>query len=117
MKLIITVCVSVIVLILLIILAVAKPSFTNSSNRRFLIATTAVYLSGTLLIMILSIIMDKVPMIFVIISEVSILSVYIITFITIIRISKNIGEILKDVESGKIKGVEEDDKRESKESD
>ena len=104
MKLIITAAVSIAVLVWLILLSVIKFQFLRKENRKYIIATTAVYLSGTVLILILSALMDKVPMSFCVISEASILSVYIISFVTIMSITRHIGEIMKEVEKGKIKG-------------
>ena len=85
-------------------------------KNKYITATTAVYLSGTVTILILSAVMSAIPLVFVIISEISILSVYGITMFAVIRISRNIGEILKEVEQGKVKAIkDENEEREDEE--
>lgn len=115
MNLIISSSAAAVALILLLTVIFARIPFIRATSKKFIIATTAVYLSGTILILSLSIFMSEVPASFVVISEASILFVYIVTMITIVNVTKHIGEILKDVEQGKIKGEEPDGGREKKE--
>ena len=101
--------ISGIVVIFLLVLIFAKIPFINGVAKKYMIATTAVYLSGTLLLLILCIKMTQLPFVFVVISEVSILSVFVITMISITVITRNISKILAEVEQGKIKAVEDDE--------
>jgi len=95
--------------LLLMILILVKPKTLLPKVRKFLIATAAIYLSGTLLILVFALTMDKLPAIFVVISEVSIMFVFGISMFTIVRISKNVASIMRDVEEGKIKAIEDED--------
>ncbi|SCW40746.1 hypothetical protein SAMN02910456_00967 [Ruminococcaceae bacterium YRB3002] len=90
--------------LVIIWLAIVIVRFRN----KFITATTAVYLSGTLVLTVMTFVMQGLPMIFVVISEVSILSVYLITMWAIMRIVRNIGEIMKEVEQGKVKSIDEE---------
>lgn len=101
-------------LIVLIILIIVKPKSLLPQVRKFLNATAAIYLSGTILILIFAVSMDKLPAVFVVISEVSILFVFGISVFTIVRISRNVASIMRDVEEGKIKAIENEDGNEDK---
>jgi len=96
-------------LMLLVILILVKPRTLLAQVRKFLIATSAIYLSGTLLILIFAVTMDKLPPVFVVISEVSIMFVFGISIFTILRISRNVASIMRDVEEGKIKAIEDEE--------
>ena len=95
--------------LLLIIMILVKPASLLPQVRKFLIATSAIYLSGTLLILVFAITMNKLPGIFVVISEISIMFVFGISVFTILRISKNVASIMHDVEEGKIKAIEDEE--------
>ena len=95
--------------LLLIIMILVKPASLLPQVRKFLIATSAIYLSGTLLILVFAITMNKLPGIFVVISEISIMFVFGISIFTILRISKNVASIMHDVEEGKIKAIEDEE--------
>jgi len=93
----------------------ARPGFVIPAVRKFFIAASAVYLSGTLLLLIMSLFNKELPLVFVIAAEVSILSVYLVSLFSIIRITKHIKSIMQDVEDGKIKGADPDEDGEQKE--
>ena len=87
----------------------ARPGFVIPATRKFFIAASGVYLSGTLLLLIMSLFNKELPLVFVIAAEVSILSVFLVSLFSIIKITKHIKSIMQDVEEGKIKGVDPDE--------
>lgn len=82
-----------IILIWLLFIIFAKPGFAAGIARKFVIATTAVYLSGGLLVLILAFAMKTLPFIFMVISEISILSVYLISLFGVLRLAKQVKEL------------------------
>ena len=86
-----------IILIWLLFIIFAKPGFAGGIARKFVIATTAVYLSGGLLVLILAFAMRSLPFIFMVISEISILSVYLISLFGVLRLAKQV----KDLQSAR----------------
>ena len=109
MNIIVPAVISGIAAALLLVLIFAKLPFISGVAKKYMIATAAVYLSGTLLLLILCIRMTQLPFVFVVISEISILSVFVITMISIMVITRNISKILAEVEQGKIKAVDDDE--------
>lgn len=91
----------------------------SKEYRTLFLASAGVYFSGTVFILLVSIFNREIPLSFVIIAECSILSVYLITFISIKMIIKNIDAIREEVKAGRIKAVpdEEDDDDDEKEED
>ena len=57
------------------------------------------------------------PLVFIIIAEVSILSVFLVSLFSILRITKNIKAIMQDVEDGKIKGEASDEDKDEEDKD
>ncbi len=82
-----------IILIWLLFIIFAKPGFAAGIARKFVIATTAVYLSGGLLVLILAFAMKTLPFIFMVISEISILSVYLISLFGVLRLAKQVKDL------------------------
>ena len=115
MSVIIASAVAALALVILLLIIIVKPKFIRPVVRKYAVATAAVYLSGTLFILLLAWKMTSLPMVFVIISEASVLSVFIITMFTIVKISKNIEAIMKAAEEGKIKGEDKDEDGENEE--
>lgn len=108
MNILISAIVSGVVFVWMVVMILTRKSALKNISNKYSIATTAVYLSGTLLILAFAFFMTKLPLVFVIISEVSIFTFYLITFFFVLTVQKKIGEIMKDYEDGKIKGVEDD---------
>ena len=109
MNILISAIVAGVVLVWIILLILMRGSALKSISNKYSIATTAVYFSGTLLILAFAVFMTKLPLVFIVISEVSIFTFYLITFFFVLTVQKKIGEIMKDYEDGKIKGVEDDE--------
>ena len=112
MNLILPSCFTALALILSLVIVIFKPGIIPVQARKYAAATSFVYLSGTVLILIFAYVMPNLRTIFFVISELSILSVYIITMTAIIRITRQISDIMKDVESGKIKSIEDEEQDE-----
>ena len=93
MNIILASCVLGAIVIWLLFIIFAKPRFAGGVQRKFVIATTAVYLSGALLVLILALVMRSLPFIFMIISEISILSVYLISLFGVLRLAKQINDL------------------------
>ncbi len=69
-----------------------KPLFCGNL-KNFFRAGTIVYISGTLLILLFAIILKGVPTAFIVISELTIMTVFLATFIIIIRLSKTLSKM------------------------
>lgn len=69
-----------------------KPLFSGNL-KNFFRAGTIVYISGTLLILLFAVILPGVPTAFILISEVTIMTVFAVTFIIIIRLSKTLAKM------------------------
>lgn len=93
MNTVIASCVLGAIVIWLLFIIIAKPAFSRGVSRKFVIATTAVYLSGGLLLLIISFAMKSLPYLFMIISEVSILSVYLISLFGVLRLARQINDL------------------------
>ena len=115
MNLILPSCFVLLSLVLSLVIVIFKPGIIPAQARKYAAATSFVYLSGTVLILIFAIVMPNLRMIFFVISELSILSVYIITMTAIIRITRQISDIMRDVEAGKIKRIEDEEQEEQDE--
>jgi len=93
-----------------IVLAVAAIIFMlfgiKNKVKGFYIATAVVYLSGTLFIAFIANKMTNMPTSFVIISELSVFSVFAMTVFTIYRFGKGMEKIKEDIASGKVKKYE-----------
>ena len=74
--------------IILVYLFFTKNPLLSGKLRNYFRAGTAVYLSGTLLILVLSFALKGVPTAFIVISELMIMTVFIVTYILIANLSK-----------------------------
>jgi amino acid permease len=79
--------------IILVYLFFTKNPLLSGKLRNYFRAGTAVYLSGTLLILILSFALKGVPTAFIVISELMIMTVFIVTYILIVNLSKTIAAV------------------------
>lgn len=77
------------VLFFLYLLFTKNPLFSGKF-RNYYRAGSAVYISGTILILILAFALKGVPVAFIVISEVMIMTVFIVTYILIANLSKAI---------------------------
>ena len=92
------------VIILICLILSKKPLFSGRLKNYFR-AFAAVYISGTLLILFLSVALKGVPMVFILISEFLILTVFVTTFVIAVKLSK----MLSGTASKKIKEEETDE--------
>jgi hypothetical protein len=72
--------------------------FFRSPFRKYQIASAAIYVSGTILILLLFLFVVELPMMFVFISEAVILSIFIFTVWIIDRLGKNMDAIRAEME-------------------
>ena len=86
---------AVAVFVLLYFILSKKPLFAGKL-KLFFRACAAVYLSGTILILFLAAVLNGVPLAFILISEVTIMTVYVVTLIIIIRLSKTLAKMAVD---------------------
>lgn len=81
-------CFTIFSVIVLICLIFSKRPLFSGKLKNYFRAVAAVYISGTLLILVLSIALKGVPMVFILISEFLILTVFVTTFAIAIKLSK-----------------------------
>ena len=81
-------CFTVFSVVILICLIFSKKPLFSGNLKNYFRALAAVYISGTLLILVLAFALKGVPMVFILISEFLILTVFIVTFVLAIRLSK-----------------------------
>lgn len=81
-------CFTVAAVLVLIFLFISKNPLFSGKLRNYFRAGAAVYVSGTILILILAAVLTGVPVAFIVISELTIMTVFVMTFILIIRFSK-----------------------------
>ena len=79
--------------IILVYLFFTKNPLLSGKLRNYFRAGTAVYLSGTLLILVLSFALKGVPTAFIVSSELMIMTVFIVTYILIVNLSKTIAAV------------------------
>lgn len=90
-------CFTLFSVMILVFLFFTKNPLLSGRFKNYFRAGTLVYISGTILLLILSIVLKGVPVAFIVISELMIMTVFIVTYILIIRLSK----ILADAASRK----------------
>lgn len=78
---------------ILVYLFFTKNPLLSGKLRNYFRAGAAVYLSGTLLILVLSFALKGVPTAFIVISELMIMTVFIVTYILIVSLSKAIAAV------------------------
>lgn len=89
-------------LIMLICLIFSRRPLFSGKLKNYFRAVAAVYVSGTLLILFLACALKGVPLVFILISECLILTVFVATFVLTVRLSKILSETAaKSMESKK----------------
>ena len=91
--LITAICFTIVAVLFLIYLIFSKKPLFCGSLKNFFRAGTVVYISGTLLILLFAVILKGVPTAFIVISELTIMTVFVATFIIIIRLSKTLSKM------------------------
>lgn len=76
--------------------------FKPESFKKFFIATTAVYLSGTILVFAIVFAQKAIPWTFAVASEISMIIVYAFSMYMIGRMGKNFLSITEDIEKRKV---------------
>ncbi|MBP5774909.1 MAG: hypothetical protein J6W36_04375 [Clostridiales bacterium] len=77
----------------LVYLYVTKRPLFAGNLKNFFRAGTGVYLSGTLLLLFFAFALKEVPLVFILISEITIMTVFVVTFIIIIRLSRTLAKM------------------------
>lgn len=92
-------CFTALSVIMLICLIFSKRPLFSGKLKNYFRAVAAVYVSGTVLILFLAAALKGVPMVFILISEFLILTVFVATFVLTVRLSKILsGTALKKAE-------------------
>jgi len=91
----------VLVVVALIYLIVGKSELCRSKFRKYLIAVTGVYFSGTLLVTVIVFISRSIPIQFTIISEFSMLFMFVASFYTVLRLANNLDAIKDEINGNK----------------
>lgn len=89
-------CFTAFAVIVFVCLLFSKRPLFAGSLKKFFAAGTGVYISGTLLILLFACILKGVPLAFILISEFTIMTVFIVTFIIIIRLSKTLEKMSEE---------------------
>ncbi|MBO4681301.1 MAG: hypothetical protein J5623_05310 [Clostridiales bacterium] len=85
-------CFTLFSVVMLICLIFSKKPLFSGRLKNYFRAVAGVYVSGTVLILFLSVALKGVPMVFILISELLILTVFVATFILTVRLSKILSE-------------------------
>jgi len=80
----------------IVIISVLLKNKRIAKVKKFLISSSSVYFSGTILIMLISIFKAPIPIVFILISDLLITFVFVMSAFTIIKISNQILEIRKE---------------------
>jgi hypothetical protein len=99
----------VIALIVLLVLIFGNTPVKKHRFKSYFIASSSVYLSGAVMVLIFALSMPKLPTVFVVISEVTIAFVFILTFYFLDRMSKQIVELQEAVKANGKKDEPEED--------
>lgn len=75
--------------------------------RKYLIASAAVYFSGTVLISVIVIVAKKIPLLFAVISESMILFIFAVVMFVLVKSIKTIQELSEDAKAGKLRSAEQ----------
>ena len=75
--------------------------------RSFLIASSAIYLSGTAFITGVILIAKKIPVLFAVISEIMILFIFLVVMFVLIKSIKTIQELKEQAQAGKMRSAEQ----------
>lgn len=83
--------------------------FFQSPFRKFMIAATGVYVSGTVLVALLYVFRNDLPSMFVFVAEALMLAVFIVTVWAIDAFGKKMDSMKKDLEEKKVEEDTEED--------
>jgi hypothetical protein len=75
--------------------------------RNYLIASSAVYLSGTVLITVIIVIAEKIPITFTLISEIMILFIFLVVMFVLVKSIKTLQELKEQAQAGKMRSAEQ----------
>ena len=84
-----------------------KAGFIVKRTANYYKATSGVYLSATILLLVLSLTMTELPTEFIVIAEIMIAVVFVFSTYMLYRIVQQINEIQKDIEDGKVRSSEQ----------
>lgn len=94
---------------ILLLIVIKTNILTPKQFKKYFIATTLVYISGTVLIFAIVFANKQMPWSFAIISELSIIFVYIFSMYMTHRMGMNLQSIMEDIENKKIKGKNDEE--------
>lgn len=106
-SLILAVAFNVLSLASLLFFVFAKLTSDIAKYRNYLIASSAVYFSATLLITVIIFLGRKIPPVYTVISEVMILFIYAVVIFVLIKSIRTIQEIKEQAEAGNMRSAEE----------
>ena len=86
-------CFTAFAVLCLVYLFVTKKPLFSGNLKNFFRAGAGVYLSGTLLLLFFAFALRDVPLAFILISEITIMTVFVATFIIIIRLSRTLAKM------------------------
>ena len=92
----------------LVFLFVGKSPFANGPYRSFYRASCGVYISGTVLVFVFTLVMKALPIAFVIISEVTIMAVFVFTVLLIYFTTRKLFEVSRKAEEVKDESPKEE---------
>ena len=84
-----------------------KAKFVVKRTANYYKATSGVYLSAAILLLVLSLTMAELPSTFIVIAEIMIAVVFVFSTYMLYRIAQQINEIQKDIEDGKVRSSEQ----------
>ena len=84
-----------------------KAKFVVKRTANYYKATSGVYLSAAILLLVLSLTMAELPSTFIVIAEIMIAVVFVFSTYMLYRIVQQINEIQKDIEDGKVRSSEQ----------
>ncbi|MCR4776877.1 MAG: hypothetical protein K5869_10935 [Saccharofermentans sp.] len=103
-------CFTAVSVLFFVYLLFTKNPLFSGKFRNYYRAGSAVYISGTILILILAFALKGVPVAFIVISEVMIMTVFIVTYILIANLSKAIANAATRNADVTVKEEKSDDK-------
>ncbi|MBP5654017.1 MAG: hypothetical protein J6X33_00730 [Clostridiales bacterium] len=104
---IIAVTFNVIALAVLLFFIIYKMKSDLAKYKNYFVASSAVYLSGTVLITVIIFVAQKIPLMFAIFSEVMILFVFAVSLFVMYKSAKTIVELNAQAKAGKMRSAEQ----------
>ena len=86
-------CFTAFAVLCLVYLFFTKRPLFSGNLKNFFRAGAGVYLSGTLLLLFLAFALREVPLAFILISEITIMTVFVVTLIIIVRLSRQLAKL------------------------